>query len=159
MDLAGLIEGIASSRNYFLRHLRDLPDEAWSYKPFPECKSILESLVHLRIDDEMALESIQTKEEPDYAAATVGAYEEIPKGQSYLLERLAQSHQNLIEKLKGTFEGAPLDAEICVWGSMKPLYRGVPYFSSEDFYHAGQLAFVRMAIQPDWDYYSAIYGD
>ena len=158
MNLNGLIESVISSRKYFLRHLEGLPDEAWTFKPFSECKNILETQVHLRNDDEMAAESILTKEEPDYETATIGAYEEVANGPDVLLNRLAVSHQRLLDLIRSEFSSESLNGEICIWGSMKPLYRGVPYLSSEDFYHAGQVAFVRMAIQPDWNYYGDIYG-
>jgi len=151
------MEGVVASRNYFLKHLRDLPDEAWTFKPFPEGKNLMETLVHLRIDDLMAAESIQTLAEPNYAA-TEPLYTDIEKGKDYLLESLSRSHAELLSLIRQQFSDKPLDAEICIWGSMMPLYRGVPYLSSEDFYHAGQAAFIRMAVQPDWDYYLQIYG-
>lgn len=159
MDLEGLISGIVSSRHYFLKHLRDMPEAAWTFKPYPECKSALETLVHLRIDDDTAVESIMSKADPDYIAATLGSYEEIEKGSAYLLERLENSHRQLTDVIRSDFSGKDLDTEICVWGDMKPLYRGVPYFSSEDFYHSGQIAFIRMAVQPEWNYYADIYGE
>lgn len=158
MNLDALIEGVADSRAYFLKHIEGLPDQAWTFKPYPECKSVLETLVHLRIDDDMAVESILSQTEPDYAAATVGAYEQTDRGSDFLLARLATSHQALLDLLRTRFADSPLDAEICVWGAKMPLYRGIPYFSSEDFYHAGQVAYIRMAIQPDWNYYGEIYG-
>ena len=30
--------------------------------------------------------------------------------------------------------------------------------SSEDYYHAGQITFIRMATDPQWDYYRSIYN-
>jgi hypothetical protein len=157
MNLEDLITGVVASRNYFLKHLTDIPEEAWAFKPFPECKNLLETLVHLRIDDLMASESIQTLEEPNYEA-TISAYADMEKGPSYLLSSLQQSHVELLALIRERFASKPLDAEICIWGSMMPLFRGVPYLSSEDFYHAGQAAFIRIAVQPDWDYYAQIYG-
>jgi hypothetical protein len=157
--LNALLDGLRFSRQRFLAHLKDLPDSAWTYKPFPEGKNILETLVHLRIDDDMAAESILTKKEPDYEAATVGAYEEMANGPEFLLNRLADSHRRLLELLKSEFGELPMAAEICIWGHMMPVYQGIPFLSSEDFYHAGQVAYVRMAVQPDWDYYAAIYGE
>ncbi len=159
MNIEGLLQGLIASRQRFLAHLKSLPDTAWTFKPFPECKNILETLVHLRIDDDMAAESILTKKEPDYEAATVGAYEEMANGPEFLLNRLADSHRRLLDLLKSEFGEQPLDAEICVWGRHLPVYQGIPFLSSEDFYHTGQVAYVRMAIQPDWDYYAAIYGE
>jgi len=158
MELEGLIEGVVSSRRYFIKHLANLPDEAWTFKPFPECKNLLETLVHLRIDDLMAAESIRTLEDPDYES-TDGLYADMEQGKDFLLDALRLSHADLLALIRQKFAGQPLDSEICVWGTIMPLYRGIPYLSSEDFYHAGQAAFVRMAVQPDWDYYNQIYGE
>ena len=38
------------------------------------------------------------------------------------------------------------------------LPQGIAYFSSEDFYHMGQVSFIRQASDPTWNYYEAIYG-
>jgi len=95
MNLEGLVEGVASSRRYFLKHLANLPGEAWAYKPFPECMNLLETLVHLRIDDLTAAESIETLDEPDYSV-TDSHYSDMAKGKDFLIESLNQSHAKLL---------------------------------------------------------------
>jgi hypothetical protein len=52
----------------------------------------------------------------------------------------------------------PLDAEVALWGTPQKLGRAIAYLTAEDFYHAGQIAFIRMASDPEWDYYACVYG-
>lgn len=50
-DVDSLIEGVRESRRFFLKHLKGLRDDQWEWKPYPECKSIRETLAHLVSDD------------------------------------------------------------------------------------------------------------
>lgn len=152
-DIADLVQGIVSSRAWFFRHLRGLNDEQWIWKPYPECKNVREILQHLVIDDLAALESLKTGQHPNY-----DAYSITETDISKLMHMLEHSHKALVDYLRNTFEGSPLDTEICVWGEPMKLGRGVAYFSSEDFYHAGQVAYIRMATDSSWNYYEEIYG-
>lgn len=154
ITLADLQEGLRRSRRHFLKHLAHLRDDQWDFKPFPHCKSIRETLQHLIIDDRAALDSIRTCKEPVYETQP---YEIHDIDELYRL--LAESHGNLLAELGQRFGNAPLDSEICVWGHVEKAAVGIPYFSSEDYYHAGQVAFLRMASDPEWDYYFSIYGD
>lgn len=51
---AELIDGVRHSRRHFLKHLRGLRDDQWDWKPYPECKSIRETLAHLVWVDRIA---------------------------------------------------------------------------------------------------------
>ncbi|MBI1741567.1 DinB family protein [Candidatus Acetothermia bacterium] len=148
-----LVELLRHTRKHFLKHLNGLKDEQWDWKPYPECKSIRETLAHLIADDRAALQSLQTGKEPTYETL-----QESERDLTKLLALLDKSHQELCEFLLKKYANAPLDTEVCVWGTKTKMARGIPYFLSEDFYHAGQVAFIRMATDPKWDYYAAIYG-
>ena len=37
-------------------------------------------------------------------------------------------------------------------------HRAAAYVSADDFYHAGQVAFIRMATDPAWCYSTEIFG-
>lgn len=147
-----LLEGLRRSRRHFLKHLEGVQEDQWDYRPFPQCKSIRETLQHLVIDDRAALESLRTCKEPNYERQP---YEVQDIDELYRL--LAMSHGALLRDLSERVRH--LDEEICVWGLVLKAAVGIPYFSSEDFYHAGQVAFLRMACDPQWDYYHAIYGE
>ncbi len=151
---ATLVDGLRHSRRHFLKHADGLTPEQWDWKPYPECKSAREALAHLVTDDRAALQSLQTGEEPDYEAHAVTECDI-----DALRVLLAQSHDALCAYLETHYAAAPLDTAICIWGAHQPAGSGIPYLSSEDFYHAGQIAFIRQATDPAWNYYSAIYGE
>jgi len=131
-----------------------LKDDQWDFKPFPACKSIRETLQHLVVDDRAALNSLTTGGEPDYEAGACNITD-----LEQLHQALEESHDALLNAIRSRYASSGMDADICVWGSHEKLGSGLPYFSSEDFYHAGQVAFIRMASDPDWDYYETIYSD
>lgn len=145
-------EGVRKSRGFFLKHLQGLKPEQWDWKPYPECKSVRETLAHLIIDDWTALESLQTQGQPNYRDYDGDTSEET------LLATLAQSHADLVSFVESRWKDAPLDTEITLWGWPMTLGAAVSLLSAEDCYHAGQVAFVRMATDPSWDYYQAVYG-
>jgi hypothetical protein len=159
MDVDLLVDQLSASRAFFHRHLLDLPESVWTFKPFPECKNLFETLVHLRVDDLAALDALRSgHHSPEDYAKHDGLYAEMERGPEFLLARLAESRAELENELRDTYRGADPTTPICVWGTTMPLVTGIPYFCSEDYYHAGQAAYIRMAAQPDWNYYACVYG-
>ena len=155
--LEDLIASLEKSRSHLLKHFKDVHENQWDWKPYPECKTLRETLQHLIIDDQAALESLRSGEEPSYDQSPMNIHE--LHGPDGLFENLKRSHEALISELRKRFADASLDTEVCVWGSMERLVPGIAYFASEDFFHAGQVSFIRMASDPEWDYYDQIYGE
>ena len=153
LTLDDLVARLRFSRNRFLKHLVGLRDDQWDWKPYPECKSIRETLAHLIADDRAALQSLQTGKEPEY-----DSLQESARNPVKLRALLDESHQRLCQFLLKHYAKAPLDTEVCIWCNPMKLAVGVAHLSSEDFYHAGQVAFIRMATDPVWDYYGFIYS-
>ena len=158
--LEDLLEGVRSSRNSLLKHLRGVKGDQWLWKPYPECKSIRETLQHLLWVDRTALDSLHGSPPEDWLplidkinAETAGDNIES------LLEAIAQSLEALLSYFQENFTDAPLETTVTLWGSEKKLGVAVAYLTSENFYHAGQIAFIRLATDPDWNYYPAIYGE
>ncbi len=147
------LDGKRYSRDYFLRHLAGLTDADWHFKPFPEVKTIAETLQHMIVDDLSALESLETGADPEY-----DAYEPETGTPEQLLARLAETHAQLLQAIARRFPDPAPDTKICIWGDLKPFVSGVGWLSSEDCYHAGQVALLRMAKDPKWDYYLTVYG-
>jgi uncharacterized damage-inducible protein DinB len=150
---ADLIDGIRHSRRHLLKHLRGLTEVQWDWKPYPECKSIRETLAHLIWVDRTALTSLGTGREPDYAAL-----DEPERDRERLQALLAESHERLCRFLTARYADAPLDTEVCLFGDPQKLGRALAYLPAEDYYHSGQVAFIRMATDPSWDYYASIYA-
>ncbi|RYG45786.1 DinB family protein [bacterium] len=145
-----LLESLRRSRAFFWKHADRFEGDAWDYRLAPSLKSARETLQHLLVDDRAALFALRTGEEPDYDA--LGPAEADPAA---LKEMLQSSHAELLTELLLCRDRATLN----VWGTEKPLLEGIAWFSSEDFYHAGQLAAMLVALRPDWDYYADIYGE
>ncbi len=142
------------ARRHLLKHLAGVTPEQIDWKPFPECKSIRETLSHLVVDDLAAAESLETGREPDYASfeAPQGTFEE-------LLGRLEETHGRVLEAVAQTLRKSGARWSICAFGEWRHPCEAVTILASEHYYHAGQIAFIRMATDPGWDYYSAVYGD
>ena len=156
--LGDVIEGLRGSRAFFLRHLNGLQEDQWDWKPNAECKSIRETLAHLIGDDRAALHAMETGGEPDYENIMNAVFTEGVSDAMALRARLDASFEKLIGFVQTRYAGAPLDLEVSAYGSPMKLARAVAYLSSEDFYHSGQVAYIRIATDPSWDYYGSIYG-
>ena len=152
-SITDVLEGIKKSRAFFLKHLKDVTDDQWSWKPYVECKSLNETLAHLILDDRMALYSLETGKEPDYEANLVAETDK-----DKLIGMLHESHETLVNYIANRFKDAPLDAEAHAWGAPMKLAEAIGYLSSEDYYHSGQAGFIRMATDPTWNYYANVYG-
>lgn len=151
-DASDIVARLRHARSFLLRHLDGMTDEQWAFKPYPECKSALETVAHLISDDRCALDCLRTGAEPDYAS-----YDEPVAGKAEMLARLAQTHAALCEHIEREYAASALDSEVCIYGETRKL-GDLSYLAAEDFYHAGQVAYARMATDPRWDYYAAVYG-
>jgi uncharacterized damage-inducible protein DinB len=159
-ELADVLERVKNSRTFFFRHLDGLSDAQWTWKPFEGCKNVQETLIHIVANDRMALRSLETRSDPeDYEAFYESVFDELmgESGRS-LVECARESHAAICDYLERTYGASPLDTEVVLWGKARKLGTAVAYLSSEDYYHAGQVAYIRIATDPEWDYYGQIYG-
>ncbi len=152
-DLDTLIQGIRESRQYFLKHIQGVRDDQWDWKPYPQCKSVRETVAHLISDDRAFIEILDKGKIEDY-----GSLDEQERDLAKLLDMLAKSHESLCAFIRHKFAGTPLDTPVNFFTGETPLGHAIAGISSEDYYHAGQVAFIRMATDPTWDYYAHIYG-
>src|SRR5438477_10110901 len=113
-----LIQGLRGSRLHFLKHLKGLTSDQWTWKPYPECKSIYETVVHLIGDDRAAYQSIETGAEPTYEQILETAFAEAGGGKEKAMEMLEESHERLCAFIAARFAGAPLDTEVSAFGTM-----------------------------------------
>jgi uncharacterized damage-inducible protein DinB len=153
-NIHDLIAGVRESRHHFLKHLKGIHDDQWDWKPYPACKSIRETLAHLVSDDRAFIAILDTGRMPDFEAL-----EERETDTTKLLVLMNESHEQLCAFLEDRFADAALDREVVYFTGKAKLGHAIMGISSEDYYHAGQVAFIRMATDPSWDYYSAIYGN
>lgn len=147
-----LLVNIRESRKLFRRHLEGLKDEQWDWQPYPQCKSIKDIVAHLIVDDRAQIHILETGTMPDF-----GGLDEREQDPDKLLALLDKSHDELVTYIRVRFADTPLDTEIpYIYQNMKlgRVLANIPY---EDNYHAGQVAFIRMASDAMWDYYKSIY--
>ncbi|MGQ9696816.1 MAG: DinB family protein [Armatimonadota bacterium] len=149
-EMLGLL---VSARQQLLKHLKGLRDDQWTWKPYPECKSIAETIAHLISTDRAAMQSIETGGEPDYDAV-----QEAERDPQKLLKLADETRSGLVSFIKSRLGDAPLDKEVGLFGMRMRLYEALAMLACEEYYHIGQVAFIRMATDPSWDYYAAIYG-
>lgn len=153
--LEDLIESVNGSREHFFKHIEGLKDDQWDWQPYPQCKTIRETLAHLVVVDRGFLYAIETSGMPDWNNL-------FPDWQPYSPEQLRsllqESRAKLVDCLKSKYADAPLDSEVSMYGMTMKLGQLAVSISSEDYYHAGQTAFIRMASDPTWDYYAAMYN-
>ena len=157
--LRQLVESAADSRSFFLRHLHGLTPETWDWKPYPECKTVRETLFHRIGTDQWILADLKQETGDDFAARLRESAERSKdKAPAELQEALQASGQPILDFLTAHYADAPLDTPMHMWGEDAPLGKQVAHLTSENYYHAGQVAYIRMATQPDWNYYAAVYG-
>ncbi len=152
-DANEMANGLDESRAYLLKHLKGVTEEQMDWKPYPECKSIRETLQHLVSDDLAGIASLQQEGEPNY-----DAYQCQLTDTAELLNEMAAKRKELIAAVRSRCAGMGPLAPVTIWGMPMALAQAVSMVQGEDAYHAGQIAFVRMATDPAWDYYKQIYS-
>lgn len=152
LGIDDLIELAKETREQFLKHINGMTEEQMDFKPYAECKSVRETLQHLITDSRAAIHVLETGQMPDFAAIM-----ETETDTGKLLAIIEESQNKVISSVKEKFGGVPLDTPIPFFGRPCPLWKAVLSMALEDNYHTGQAAFARMACDPAWDYYKAIY--
>jgi hypothetical protein len=148
-----VIGAIRISRRYLLRHLEAMREDQWDWSPAAPCKTARETLAHLVCDDRALALSLETNAEPDY-----GTVREDERDIAKLLTLLDESHERVVNAIRSRFSA--VDDEGWIWSKRSTLAAAAPMLCSEDYYHAGQLATIRMATDPSWDflYYDEVYS-
>ena len=117
-DTSDLITALRDSRRNLLKHLEGMTDEQWRWKPYPECKSVRETLTHLLMGDRLLryrldgdpraadFENVYIEVEAHYADFT----------SEQLVAEFESSHEEICGRLAKLFEGKPLDESFEVFG-------------------------------------------
>jgi hypothetical protein len=121
---------------------------------------VRETLTHLLMGDRLLryrldgdpsaadFENVYTEVEAHYADFTP----------EQLVAELESSHEEICGRLTKLFDGKPLDEPFEVFGGAQKAGRFLAGLANERYYHTGQIAFIRMATDPTWDYYAHIYN-
>lgn len=159
-DTTDLITALRDSNKNLSKHLEGLTDEQWSWKPYPECKSVRETLTHLLMGDLLLryrldgdprvgdFENVYVEVEAHYADFT----------RDQIVAEFESSHEEICDRLTALFAGKPLDEPFEVFGGAQKAGRFLAGLANERYYHTGQISFIRIASDPAWDYYAHIYN-
>lgn len=156
--LENVLTDIQHSRAFFLRHLKGVTVEQWDWKPYAECKSIRDTVYHVIGTDDWTTKCLTEGAGTDVFFDCIAEATRRLEGKSpeELFAVVAESREKIYAELRRYLE-SPLDTPIKIWDENQSLGSAVAHLSSEDYYHAGQVAFIRMATAPSWDYYQDIY--
>ena len=160
-DVTDVIQSLEQSRAFFYKHLKGLTGEQWAWKPYPECKSVRETLAHMIANDRVALETLRGGKTPEDWERFFRDVDVEFTGvdNAALAAAHRSSHEAILAYLRATYPPqTPLDTEVDVWGGKGKIGIHLGHLSSEDYFHAGQVAFIRNATTPAWEYYKEIYA-
>lgn len=158
--LENILTQIQDSRGFFLRHLKGLAAEQWDWKPYAECKSMRETVFHVVGTDDWTVASLAEGAglETFFDSVAEAANRLKDKSPEELVAAVTESRERIYAELRSRYAETSLDTPIRIWGEEQPAGSGIAHLSSEDYYHAGQIAFIRLATDPAWNYYREIYG-
>jgi hypothetical protein len=152
VEIEDLIDNMHGALRFFVAHLNGLRDDQWDWKPSHACRSIREILFHLSetYEDRTALAEELARTIPDVVRVQT------------LFEAGAKRD---FEKLRRRYANTPLDAEMAIPGGDFFLNRGhvragtlLARRAWEECYHTGQVVYIRLATDPDWDQPGDVYG-
>lgn len=154
MNTEQLITQLEASRAWFLKLVEGLTPEQWDAKPYPNVMSPRETLAHLIVDDRVFPLMLEGHGEPDYESFRPDPSASVEE----LMALMGETHKAKIERVRAFLTGKDLSAEIdAVYAGKQPLWWEVVSFTTEDWYHIGQVSAIRQGTDPDFDYYATFY--
>lgn len=145
VGLDEILDNLYHSQRFFRAHLNGIRQEQWDWKPSPACRSVREILLHWTEMAEMfgvgggALQASLKEATPDVALV-----------QSLMKE----AGLRFGAELRAQYADSPLDSLLPNGTSVGSMLAGL---SAEDVYHAGQVAYIRLATDPGWDWIKAVH--
>lgn len=140
--LEEVMDNFYRTQRFFRSHLNGMLAEQWDWKPFPACRSIREILLHwaeIFAADDMALETSLKTAVPDVAAVQA---------------LMKEAGLRFGTEFSAPYADSPLDTRL---PNGVAVGTALASMAGEDNYHAGQIAFIRLATEPDWDWVQAVH--
>ena len=135
MKIDDLTLGLRTSREFLLRHLKEMPAEAWDSRLAGTPRSVREIVEHLLEEDSEWIVLLGGEKLSLHASP----------------ESLRASNEALLELLQRQWADRADEAFLILTGDGKGMPQGVTYRQIEDYYHSGQIAWLRLALQPGWE--------
>jgi hypothetical protein len=152
VTLDDLLDNMRGALRLLLAHLNGLRPHQWDWTPSLACRSIRDILLHMSEIFEGKDDLVRELSTPVPDVARVQA----------LFEAAAEGDY---ERLRLRYLETPLDTDMVVEGSDFFLGREQVRAGTllarrawEECYHAGQVVYIRLATDPDWDQEGEVYG-
>lgn len=142
VGLDEILDNLYWSQKYFRAHLNGMQDHQWDWKPFPGCRSIREILVHWADVFSAGDTALHSALEPVVPNVVV------------VQKLMKEAGLRYGEGYRQRCADAPMDS---LWPNGTPVGSVLASLSGEDNYHAGQVAFIRLATDPEWDWVKAVH--
>jgi hypothetical protein len=141
--LEEVLSELSRSQKFYRAHLNGIQAGEWDWKPFPACRSIREILNHWV--DSFAAEDTALRSALDPAVPDVAVIQRL----------MREAGRRYSAGFQQRYEGAAMD-DLCLEGRNR-VGAVLASLGAEDNYHAGQIAFIRLAIDPEWDWVKAVH--
>lgn len=133
-----LAMALAASREFLVRQVRGLTASECDYL-VPGMRATVNQIVeHMIANDAFCMDKLggaKWIDDPSLSAE----------------QRLSRSGMALQQEIRANWSHKQEEALLRLAGGGEGIAKGVSYIQIEDFYHAGQVCWIRLAIQPDWD--------
>lgn len=140
-----MFANLSHSQRFFRAHLNGIRQEQWDWKPSPACRSVREILLHWTEMAEMfgvgdgALQTSLKKATPDV---------------SLVQALMKDAGLRFAAGFRAQYADSPMDSLLPNGTAVGSMLAGLP---AEDMYHAGQVAYIRLATDPAWDWVKAVH--
>jgi len=142
VGLDEILDSVYRSQKFLRAHLNGIQGDQWDWKPYSACRSIREILVHWA--EQFAKDDASLHSALQSATPNVAVIQRLMKEAG--LRDGARYHQQYLD--------APMDS---LFPNGLPVGTVLASLSGEDNYHAGQIAFIRLATDPGWDWVKAVH--
>jgi hypothetical protein len=137
-----ILDNLYRSQRFFRAHLNGMREGQWDWKPYPACRSVREILLHwVEVFD-------------DGAAALRAALEEERPDVARVQSLMREAGLRYGERFRARYADTPLDSRLPNGVAVATMLASL---AAEDNYHAGQVAFIRLATDPTWDWVEAVH--
>lgn len=133
-----LAMALAASREFLVRQVRGLSPAECDYLVTGMRATVNQIVEHMLANDAFCLDKLGGTAWPDDPT--------LPADQ-----RLSRSGMALQQEIRANWADKQDEALLRLAGGGEGIAKGVSYIQIEDFYHAGQVCWIRLALQPDWD--------
>lgn len=142
VGLDEVLDNLYRSQRFFRCHLNEMQNEQWDWKPYPTCRSVREILLHWA--------EIFASDDADLGAALKEATPDVASVQGLM----RQAGHRFGARFAAQYTDATLDTVLPNGVAVGTVLASL---AGEDNYHAGQVAFIRLATAPEWDWVRAVH--